>query len=93
MHFSIAPKDLDVAHFLGRPASDTESGPSASSASSSVRSGVALRYEVSDVYYAEVCVLNHVCRNRRKLFSLKVGALFECQLDEAAFEELQTILA
>ena len=49
-------------------------------------------YAVSDVYYTEVCVMSHICRNRDALFKLRVGELFECDFDEAAFLGLRNIL-
>ena len=50
-------------------------------------------YAISDVYFAEVCVVSHVCRNRARLFSLEVGELFECDIDEGAFRELRELLS
>ena len=47
---------------------------------------------MSDVYYAEVCVLSHVCRNGAHLFSLRAGELFECLFNEAKFLSLQGML-
>ena len=49
-------------------------------------------YAIPDVYFAEVCVISHACRNRRELFRLDVGTLFECDFDERAFLELRTLL-
>ena len=50
-------------------------------------------YSVSDVYYAEVCVTAHACRNGAELFELEVGELWECDLDEDRFRELRTLLS
>ena len=50
-------------------------------------------YAISSVYFAEVCVLNHVCRNGKRLFELEVGELFECDLDVEAFVGLRGLLA
>ena len=47
---------------------------------------------MSDVYYAEICVLSHVCRNGARLFSLRVGELFECLFSEAKFQSLHSLL-
>ena len=49
-------------------------------------------YAISDVYFVEVCVINHVCRNKAELFALQVGELFECDLDEAAVLEMEGLL-
>ena len=77
MHFSIAPKDLDVGIF-DHPQQCV--GDCSSS------------YAVSDVYFVEVCLTSHVCRNRKELFGLALGSLFECDFDEAAFLELEALL-
>lgn len=45
-----------------------------------------------DVYFVEICLLNHVCKNRAALFQLQVGELFECEFDEVAFMGLQSLL-
>ena len=42
------------------------------------------------MYFAEVCVI--VRKNKEELFSLETGMLFECDLDEAAYLELRTLL-
>ena len=78
MHFSFAPRALDV-HVFASPqwcVGDCET-----------------HYSVTDVYFAEVCVLSFVCRNRDKLFRLGVGELFECDLDRGRWRELRTLLA
>lgn len=36
------------------------------------------RYGVADVFYLEVCLLNHVCNNRDELFATGRGDGFEC---------------
>ena len=81
MRFSIAPKNLDVNTFRNPPQCDND------------RNHCAHTYPISDVYYAEVCVVSHVCRNRARLFSLEVGELFECDIDESAFRELRELLS
>ena len=74
LQFSIAPKDLDV-HIFEDPGSCV--------------GGCGSGYAISDVYFAEVCVVSHVCHNRDELFTLGYGDHFECDLDEGAFSELQ----
>ena len=81
MRFSIAPKNLDVNTFRNPPQCEND------------RNHCAHTYAISDVYYAEVCVVSHVCRNRARLFSLEVGELFECDIDEGAFRELRELLS
>ena len=77
MHFSIAPKDLDVGIFENP---------------SSCIGGCDNGYAVSDVYFVEVCVASFVCHNRAELFRLDYGDLFQCDLDEDAFMELDDVL-
>lgn len=79
MRFSIAPKDLDVRLFDNPP-------------KGCVNGGCDRGYAVSDVYYAEICVLSHICSNRDALFKLNVGDLFVCSLDESAYRGLQQLL-
>ena len=77
MQFSIAPKDLDLRLFENPEYCVGD---------------CAYNYAISDVYFAEVCVTSHVCRNRDELFNLEVGTLFECDFDEHAFLELRDLL-
>ena len=72
MRFSIAPAALDTALFRNPP-------------KGCVNGDCGNGYAVSDVYYAEVCVMSHSCRNREALFRLRVGELFVCDFDETAF--------
>ena len=74
LQFSIAPKDLDVGIF-DHPLDCV--------------GGCGSGYAVSDVYYAEVCVVSHVCKNRDELFRLGYGDPFVCDLDEHAFGQLR----
>ena len=77
MHFSIAPKDLDVGIF---------------DSPESCIGGCDGGYAISDVYFAEICVLSHICKNRAELFLADVGTIFECDFDEQRFLELRTLL-
>ena len=79
MRFSIAPAALDT-HLFHNPPKGCVNGDCGNG------------YAVSDVYYTEVCVMSHICRNRDALFKLRVGELFECDFDEAAFLGLRNIL-
>ena len=78
LQFSIAPRALDVGIF-DHPAGCV--------------GGCANGYAISDVYFAEICVYSHVCRNRDRLFALDYGDPFECDFDESAFKQLQGWLA
>lgn len=78
LQFSIAPKDLDVGIF-DHPRNCI--------------GGCSNGYAISDVYFAEVCVVSHVCRNRERLFQLEYGEGFECDFDRRAFDELRGWLA
>ena len=79
MRFSIAPKELDIDLFDNPP-------------NGCVNGGCDRTYSISDVYYAEVCLLSHICRNRRELFELEYGELFRCDLDDGAYLELKQLL-
>ena len=74
LQFSIAPKDLDVGIFHNPR---------------ECVGGCGNGYAISDVYYAEVCVVSHVCKNREQLFRLGYGDPFECDFDQRAFDELR----
>ena len=73
LQFSIAPKDLDVGIFHNPR---------------KCVGGCGNGYAISDVYYAEVCVVSHMCKNREQLFRLGYGDPFECDFDQRAFDEL-----
>ena len=76
LHFSIAPRDLDVRVF--ERASECDDW--------------GCYYSVEDVYYAEVCILHHICRNGAALFDLDVGEFFECDFDGARLIEMRDVL-
>ena len=48
-------------------------------------------YAISDVYFLEICLYSHMCKNREALFELAVGELFTCDVDTAAVLELTEI--
>ena len=79
LRFSIAPRDLDVRLFDNPP-------------KGCVNGGCDRGYAVSDVYYAEICVLSHICKNREQLFQLDVGQNFVCDLDEGGYRGLRQML-
>jgi hypothetical protein len=79
MHFSIAPKDLDIDIFRN--------------VQQCVGGSCDVSYAISDVYFGEVCVTSQVCRNKEELFALEVGDLFECDFDQAGFQELRSMLS
>ena len=45
-------------------------------------------YTVGDVFFAEVCVLQQVCRNSDRLFAVERGETFVCDLDAVRFAAL-----
>ena len=46
-------------------------------------------YAENDIYYLEVCVLNEVCSNRKRLFALDRGDYFRCEFDQKGYESMQ----
>ena len=56
------------------------------------RNPLSVKSYISDVYFAEVCVVSHVCKNREKLFQLDYGDPFVCEFDHAAFMQLRSWL-
>ena len=78
MQFSIAPRELNL---------DVFNNPQ-----QCVGSSCQTSYAISDVYFAEVCVINHVCKNKAELFALDVGSPFQCEFDAHAFLQLQSFL-
>ena len=83
MMFSIKPSSLSLYGFE-HPSEGCFSGPNGECGPKT--------YAVSDVYYAEICVLSSVCRNGEQLFRLSVGELFECDFDPAKFIGLRSLL-
>ena len=49
-------------------------------------------FTVGDVFFAEVAITYLVCANRASLFSLAAGDFFTCELDERAFNNLNSLL-
>jgi hypothetical protein len=83
MMFSIRPSSLSLRGFE-HPSEGCFNGPNGQCGPTT--------YAVSDVYYAEICVLSAVCRNGEQLFRLGVGELFECDFDPSKFLGLRTLL-
>ena len=50
-------------------------------------------YAVSDVFFAEVCLLSMLCRNSWQLFTVWRGQMFECDFDEAGYAQLTRALS
>ena len=72
--FSSAPKDLQVG-WWNEPWTHPTYSPGTG-------------YSLGDVFFAEVCVMYALCRNRQVLFQLEVGEAMECELDREMFNEL-----
>ena len=49
-------------------------------------------YAVSDVFFAEVCLLSTICRNAWQLFSVNRGEEFVCDYNEAGYREFVAAL-
>ena len=45
-------------------------------------------WQVSDVFFGEVCVLSALCRNSWQLFAVDRGEPFECEYDEDGYRTL-----
>jgi hypothetical protein len=50
-------------------------------------------YATDDIFFLEVCLYTHICKNHEELFMLKVGDFFVCKFDEKAFDELEVLLS
>jgi len=50
-------------------------------------------YANDDIFFLEVCIYAKICRNRDKLFRLRRGEFFICDVDEEGFRDLQHLLA
>ena len=46
------------------------------------------KFSVGDVFVAEVCIIDSLCRNTRTIFDLQRGESFECDYDPAAYSKL-----
>mmetsp|Transcript_18547 Transcript_18547/g.39956 ORF Transcript_18547/g.39956 Transcript_18547/m.39956 type:complete len:144 (+) Transcript_18547:185-616(+) len=45
-----------------------------------------------DIFFLETCFFSHLCINRQELFHTKVDEPFYCELDIAAYKELDRLL-
>ena len=50
-------------------------------------------YATDDIFFLEVCLYTHICKNHEELFMLKVGDFFVCKFEEKAFDELEVLLS
>jgi hypothetical protein len=48
----------------------------------------AVHYAVSDVYFAEVCILSELCRNSEEIFHVGRGERFVCDFQEGRYRAL-----
>jgi hypothetical protein len=81
MHFALAPRDLSWWGY--------EDPGSTGSWWMEPRGQT---FAVSDVYYAEVAILNRLCGNAQSLFGVGRGATFECDEDADGLPELRRLL-
>ena len=49
-------------------------------------------YATDAIFFLEVCLFSHLCKNTHELFSLNVGDFFVCDFDFSAFDELEVLL-
>jgi len=49
-------------------------------------------YRTDDIFFLEVCMFHHLCKNGDELFNLKVGEHFECDYDRTALYYLERML-
>ena len=81
MSFALAPKDLDTRDFAD-PSRTREYW----------QAPYDKTYAVSDVFFAEVCVLSRICVNTDQLFSLVIGEKFACEFDSGGYNALALML-
>ena len=55
--------------------------------------GGAFGYATEDIFYLEICLFHHICRNGNELFQLGVGDPFVCDFSQEAFDELEVMLS
>jgi len=77
LHFATPPNALDERQY-DDPALTSEWRPFESAAN----------YAVSDVFFAEVCLLSKLCANRDALFRTGRGDVFTCDFDRSGFIDL-----
>ena len=80
IHFATAPKDLQLKWW-----SDPSTHPTYPC---NVDTCDPAGYTAGDVFFAETAITAFLCSNRRELFSLNAGDLFECSFDERACSTL-----
>jgi len=78
MHFATAPKALDVDTWYRPTSWPCDEGQGCPEG----------LYSVGDVYFVEICLLREICANGDDLFHLDRGGIFECNVDDAAFQSL-----
>jgi hypothetical protein len=81
LHFASAPRDLDWAGYedAGRTGSWWMEPHWQT-------------FAVSDVFFAEVAMLNLLCANSQDLFGVGVGDTFTCDVDPEGLPELRRLL-
>ena len=77
MHFVIAPKSLDTRD-MQEPGRTGAYWPEPHGE----------HYAVSDVYFAEVCMLARICSNLWKLFTVGRGEMFYCDFERQGYDTM-----
>ena len=55
--------------------------------------GGAYGYATEDIFYLEICLFHHICRNGEELFQLRAGDVFVCDFSHEALGELEIMLS
>ena len=74
IQFATAPGQLEEKEWLNPSSYPCDDGHSCEN-----------RYTVGDVFFAEACMLQQMCRNRAELFRIRPGVTFQCDFDEDGF--------
>ena len=81
MHFAKAPKHMNLGEYY-HPEWSGEWWPEPHWEN----------FALSDVFFAEIAILNAVCENSRDLFNVEVGETFECATSSHGFRVLRDTL-
>ena len=78
LHFATAPRELDIRTWRrpdSWPCDEHGTCPKG-------------KFAVGDVFFAEVCIMDRLCKNGPSLFDLQTGESFMCDFDLTAYHEL-----
>ena len=74
LRYATKPTSLDIKEWRAPQSYPCDSGKSCEG-----------KYTVGDIYFAEVCILQRVCRNTQAMFEAAEGDLVVCDYDAEAF--------